>query len=124
MTEKLLRIKPINILKENIQKKESHSVVKEQCSFEEALNQVQKVKFSTHALSRIAGRKIELSEEQMKSLNQAVEKAENKGAKESLILLNDLAFVVSVKNKTVITALEKEKIKEGVFTNIDSAVII
>lgn len=124
MTKEILGIKPINIPKETIQKKEESSLAKKDGSFEQLLNQAQKIKFSAHALSRIAGRKVELSEEQLNNLNKAVEKAETKGAKESLILLNDLAFVVSVKNKTVITALAKEKIKEGVFTNIDSAVIL
>ena len=53
-----------------------------------------------------------------------VEKAQRKGARESLVLLDDVALVISIKNKTVITAVDKEKLKENVFTNIDSAVIV
>lgn len=83
------------------------------------------VKFSQHALQRLDSRKIKLDSSQLAKLSQAVEKAAQKGAKESLILMNDnLAFVVSVKNKTVITAMDGASIKDNVFTNIDSAVII
>lgn len=60
----------------------------------------------------------------MAKLHTAIEKASNKGARESLILMDDLALVVSIKNKTVITAIDGANIKENVFTNIDSAVII
>jgi flagellar operon protein len=59
----------------------------------------------------------------MVSLQRAVSRAEEKGAKDSLVLLRDLAFIVSVKNRTVVTAVDGEHIKENVFTNIDSAVI-
>jgi len=83
------------------------------------------VKFSQHALQRLDSRKIQLDSTQLTKLSQAVEKAAQKGAKESLILMNDnLAFVVSVKNKTVITAMDGANIKDNVFTNIDSAVIV
>lgn len=83
------------------------------------------VKFSQHALQRLNSRKIQLDSTQLSKLSQAVEKAAQKGAKESLILMNDnLAFVVSVKNKTVITAMDGANIKDNVFTNIDSAVIV
>lgn len=83
------------------------------------------VKFSQHALQRLITRNISLSEAEMAKLNGAVEKAAQKGARESLILMNnDLAFIVSVKNKTVITAMDGASIKDNIFTNIDSAVII
>ena len=82
------------------------------------------LKISGHALDRLNRRKIEIKPEDVNLLNQAVSKAEHKGAKESLVLLNDLAFVVSVKNKTIITALQRERLGEGVFTNIDCAVIL
>jgi flagellar operon protein len=83
------------------------------------------VKFSQHALQRLNSRKIELDSSQLSQLSQAVEKAAQKGAKESLILMNNsLAFVVSVKNRTVITAMDGESLKDNVFTNIDSAVIV
>lgn len=82
------------------------------------------LKFSAHALSRIQTRKIYLTREELGRLNQAVAKADEKGARESLVLLSDRAFVVSVKNRTVITAIESEGLKDKIFTNIDSAVIV
>ncbi|HWR05341.1 TIGR02530 family flagellar biosynthesis protein [Sporomusa sp.] len=95
-------------------------------SFNQILEQeIAGVKFSQHALQRLNSRKIQLDSSQLSKLNQAVDKAAQKGAKESLILMSDnLAFVVSVKNKTVITAIDGASIKDNVFTNIDSAVII
>lgn len=83
------------------------------------------VKFSQHAKQRLESRNIRLSSADIEKLNGAVEKAATKGAKESLVLMNnDLALIVSVKNKTVITAMDGASIKDNVFTNIDSAVIV
>ncbi|WP_312421780.1 TIGR02530 family flagellar biosynthesis protein [Anaerospora hongkongensis] len=82
------------------------------------------VKFSQHALQRLQSRNIKLDETAMDKLSGAVDKAAQKGAKESLILMNNLALVVSVKNRTVITAMDEASMKENVFTNIDSAVIV
>lgn len=95
-------------------------------SFTEVLEkELTQVKFSQHALQRLQTRNIKLDSSELDKLNQAVKKAAQKGAKESLILMNnDLAFVVSVKNKMVITAMDGASIKDNVFTNIDSAVII
>jgi flagellar operon protein len=82
------------------------------------------VSFSGHALERMRRRDLKLTSEQMGKLNSAVEKAARKGARDSLILLDSMAFVVSIKNRTVITAIDGEQMKENVFTNIDSAVIV
>ena len=94
--------------------------------FEQVLNQaLGGVKFSQHATQRLQTRKINLTQTQMNQLNNAVDKAAQKGAKESLILMDkDLALVVSVTNRTVITAMDGASIKDNVFTNIDSAVIV
>lgn len=93
--------------------------------FDQVLNrELTEVKFSQHALERMNSRNIKLNEADLNKLNHAVEKAEQKGARESLILINDTALVVSVKNKTVITAMDGASMKENVFTNIDSAVIV
>lgn len=81
------------------------------------------LKFSAHAEKRLETRKIPLTEADMARLQTAVDKAAAKGAQESLILMNDLALVVSIKNRTVITAIDGASLKENVFTNIDSAVI-
>ena len=82
------------------------------------------VKFSAHAVERLKYRNIELKREDVLRLNEAVEKAQAKGSKESLILLKDLALIVSVKNRMVITAVDGGNIKDNVFTNIDSAGIL
>lgn len=86
--------------------------------------QNRELKISQHAQKRLNTRNIKLTEKHMEKLNYAVDKANQKGIRDSLIIMNDLAFVVNIKNKTVITALDGESIKENVFTNIDGAVII
>jgi flagellar operon protein len=87
------------------------------------INQSEGIKFSRHALERLDARAIKIDKQYLTRLNEAVQRAQAKGAKESLVLLDDLAFVVSVKNNTVITAVDGDSRKENVFTNIDSAVI-
>lgn len=81
------------------------------------------IQWSAHALARLKQRGIELDGTQHARLETAVDKAAAKGAKDALVLLDDTAMVVSVKNRTVITALGMHQAKENVFTNIDSAVI-
>ncbi|MDD2433290.1 MAG: flagellar protein [Clostridia bacterium] len=81
------------------------------------------LKFSRHAQERIENRQIKLEETHLSRLKEAMAKAQTKGARESLILLDDLAFVVSIKNKTVITAVDSDSRRGNVFTNIDSAII-
>lgn len=83
-----------------------------------------KLKLSGHAATRLQSRNIELGADEWKRVMQGVEKAASKGAKESLVVVDDVALVVSVKNRTVITAVDKANLKENVFTNIDSAVIV
>ena len=83
-----------------------------------------KVKFSKHANERLRDRRIDLSAQELAKLDDTVERMAAKGARESLIYMNDLAFVVSVKNRTVITAMDGTSVKENIFTNIDSAAIL
>lgn len=82
------------------------------------------VKISGHAMERLKSRNIELDSVDMKKLTDAIERADSKGARESLLLYKDIAFIASVRNKTIITAIDKESAKDNVFTNIDSAVIV
>lgn len=82
------------------------------------------LKFSKHANARLESRDIKLSEAQMERLEAGVSKAEAKGIKESLVLMDNVALVVNVENKTVVTALETAEAREHVFTNIDGAVVI
>ncbi len=82
------------------------------------------VSFSAHAMRRLSSRGIEPDADVITKLNSAVDKADAKGSKESLVLIDDLAFIVAVKNRTVVTAMDIEQLKEDVVTNIDSAVIL
>lgn len=87
------------------------------------LKQSEPLRWSAHAQERLSASRIELSSSDLVRLNEAVQKASEKGARESLILMDNLALVVSIKNRTVITAIASDRLKENVFTNIDSAVI-
>jgi len=80
------------------------------------------IKFSSHAEKRLQSRDIELTPKHLERLADAVEKAKTKGAKETLMIFEDFSLIVSVKNSTVITAVENAGMRENVFTNIDSAV--
>ncbi len=82
------------------------------------------VKFSGHAQTRLASRQIALSEGDVARLGHAMTQAAAKGSKDSLMLLDKTAFVVSVANRTVITAVAQDALKENIFTNIDSAMIL
>jgi flagellar operon protein len=93
-------------------------------SFAEVLKQrTTGVQFSGHALDRVQRRGIDTSPQTLQRLDGAVQRAAAKGARESVVLLDGTAFVVSVRNKTVITAVDAQSMREHVFTNIDSAVI-
>ncbi|MGI6147955.1 MAG: TIGR02530 family flagellar biosynthesis protein [Limnochordia bacterium] len=81
------------------------------------------IRFSAHAEKRLAARRIHLTPNQIASLEQAVDRLQAKGGRESLIIMGDVAFVVSVRNRTVITAVDGDSMKENVFTNIDSAIV-
>jgi len=79
--------------------------------------------FSAHAQSRMKSRNIHMTTEIMSKLDKAVAGAEKKGSQDTLVLLSNLAFIVNVPNKTIITAMEGKSIKDNIFTNIDSTVI-
>lgn len=100
-------------------------------TFQEILNQKlnspeesSEVKFSKHAVSRLADRKITLSDDQLGRLNEGTQKAGAKGINESLVMVDQLAFIVNIPNKTVITAMDQNETNENIFTNIDGAVIM
>lgn len=82
------------------------------------------VKFSKHAEGRLASRNISLSKEQKQKLGAAVAKADQKGIKDSLIMMDNIALVVNVKSRTVVTAMSNNEAKENVFTNIDGAILV
>lgn len=81
------------------------------------------VKFSRHASERMQSRGISFNPQQLQRLESAIGQINSKGGRESLVMLDDTALVVSVKNDTVVTVVSKDQLKNNVFTNIDSAVI-
>ena len=101
-------------------------------SFEEILQKqqgqgpqtVEAVRFSKHAANRLSDRKIELTDEQLERLNDGTKKAGAKGIRDSLVLVDQLAFIVNTKSNTVITAMDQTEADENIYTNIDGAVII
>lgn len=101
-------------------------------SFEDVLRQqmggmaesTSELKFSKHANMRLEQRDIALSADQSQRLEAGVAKASEKGIKESLVIVDSLAFIVNVPNQTVVTAMDQTESDENVFTNIDGAVII
>ena len=82
------------------------------------------LRFSRHAVERMERRRIRLGADQLSRIQGAVDRAARKGARESLVVLDRHAFVVSVTNRTVVTALDREALREQVVTQIDSAVIL
>ncbi|MBI3535568.1 MAG: flagellar protein [Deltaproteobacteria bacterium] len=89
------------------------------------LNQIKSpLKFSAHAYQRIMDRHIQLDSPLMTKINEAVDKALQKGLEDTLVLTNDAAFIVNTKNRTVVTALDRNSLSGNVFTNIDGAVIV
>jgi flagellar operon protein len=91
--------------------------------FAGALDRAGQLSFSAHATKRIEQRGLTLDASRMQRLEDAVARAASKGSRDSLILLDELALVVSVRSNTVITAMDEASRKEHVFTNIDSVVI-
>jgi flagellar operon protein len=90
----------------------------------QTLLKASELKFSRHAEMRMQQRGITLKPEQLSRIVSAVEAAEAKGAKDSLILYRDIAMIVNVPSKTVVTAIDGGSAEGNVFTQIDSAVVI
>lgn len=101
-------------------------------SFQEILQQKsstektgeRELKFSKHAAGRLTDRNISLTEEQLERLNDGARKAGQKGIKDSLVIVDELAFIVNVPNHTVVTAMDSTETTDNVFTNINGAVIM
>lgn len=98
-------------------------------SFDEILKTKQEaadgeLKFSKHAAFRLTDRNISLTDNQMERLESGTKKASEKGIRESLIIVDQMAFIVNTKSQTVITAMDQEETSDNIFTNIDGAVIM
>ena len=103
----------------------------ESLSFQDILNKTAEnaektagVRFSKHAANRLAERNIELTDNQMERLQEGTMKAGAKGINESLVLVDQLAFIVNIPNHTVVTAMNQTEADENIFTNIDGAVLL
>jgi flagellar operon protein len=108
-----------------VDKAEFDQVFEKALKVPEDLSQVRSpLKFSAHASQRLQDRKIALDTQTMAKVNDAIDKAAAKGVEESLVLTDKAALIVSVKNRTVITALDRQSMSGNVFTNIDGAVIV
>lgn len=81
------------------------------------------LRFSKHAASRLEERDITMSDEQIARLNEGTARAQEKGIKDSLVMVDSLAFIVNIPNQTVVTAMDQMDAKDNIFTNIDGAVI-
>ncbi|MDG5470294.1 TIGR02530 family flagellar biosynthesis protein [Jeotgalibacillus sp. ET6] len=97
-------------------------------SFSEELNgaitQTNSLKISKHANDRLSERRITITDSQWKKVEEKVTEAKSKGIKDSLVLLDQAALIVSIKNGTVITAMGAQDIKEHIFTDIDGTIIL
>ena len=93
-------------------------------SREQNVSGTEELKFSKHATVRLADRGIELTGNQLERLNDGARKAGQKGIRDSLVIVDDLAFIVNVPNKTVVAAMDSRETQENVFTNINGAVIM
>lgn len=82
------------------------------------------INLSKHAQERILLRGIEIGEKEVDGINRAIELAGSKGVRDSLVIVNDKAFVINVPTRTIVTAIEKEDLKNRIFTNIDGVVIL
>lgn len=111
------RINPINS-NSNVELNQFDKILKDKM----ALNE--QIKFSKHATMRLNSRQIEFTDEQIKKLQIGIDKAEEKGIKDSLVLMDQIALVVNVKNRIVVTAIDSNEIEDAIFTNIDGAVIV
>jgi flagellar operon protein len=92
-------------------------------SFENVFqDELSKIKFSAHAKARLNSREISLNDSEISRLESAVSKASDKGANDSLVFLDEKAFIINVPNRTVITVINKNTMESPVITNIDSAI--
>ncbi len=100
------------------------AMLNERLAHKEEQQEESVLQVSKHASHRMAQRGMHLSTELMLSLNEAVEKVRNKGAKDTVMIAKEGAFIINVPNNVIVTAITQEELKDNVFTNIDSAVLI
>jgi len=91
---------------------------------EQSAKNVDNLRFSAHAVDRMKSRGISFAPDMMKNIESAVARAASKGSRDTLVLAGDNALIVSVKNNTVVTVMDRAAMRENVFTNIDSTVVV
>ncbi len=124
-----LQIRPENIKTEKIVNKSRHEINDTlKTTFQSVLNERigndNSLQFSSHATKRINQRNIELTPAHLSRLEEGLGRVKQKGSQSSLLLMDKMAYIVSVRNQTVVTALSKEATQSNVFTNIDSVAIV
>ena len=112
----------------SVAKKQADQAVKEVGAFgtlfQTAVTDDGSISFSSHAKDRLGLRGINLTPEEIQRLSEGISKASSKGAKQSLLVMENKAFIVGVPSRTVITALDADSMRAKVFINIDSAVFV
>ena len=108
----------------DIQHRNDSNKRKTEVNFEDVLNSEKKLKFSAHAQKRMESRNITINSDEMKKIEESVAKLRNKGCQDSVILSQDRAYVISIKNNTVVTIVDEGSLKDSVFTDIDSMTLV
>ena len=108
----------------DIQHRNDSNKRKTEVNFEDVLNSEKKLKFSAHAQKRMESRNITINSDEMKKIEESVAKLRDKGCQDSVILSQDRAYVISIKNNTVVTIVDEASIKDNIFTNIDSMTLV
>lgn len=122
----IVSVEPIGSLikKTVVEEKNTNTDTNFNSILDKAINKNESFVISAHAFERLNDRNITLNKDDMKAINDGINKALAKGCKDSVIIYKDTAYVTSIKNRTVITAVDKENCKQNIFTNIDSVVIL
>lgn len=119
---------PVGDFSELHKKSDTKNLAKDSKSFKEIL-QSEKIKsqgftLSNHCAQRLKERNIEINSEFLSKVNEGINRASEKGSRESLILYKDIALIASIKNRTIITAMNRQEEDVSVITNIDSVVLL
>ncbi|KAB7668644.1 TIGR02530 family flagellar biosynthesis protein [Bacillus sp. B1-b2] len=114
----------IKALKANASTNQSQNVTSFHTHLKQSISSLDKLNISKHANERLQQRGIVIDDEKWKVIEEKVGQAKKMGVKESLVLLNDAALIVSAKNNTVITAMDRQEATEQIFTNINGTIVL
>lgn len=124
MSSSIQQITNVNALKLQRAAVQEQSTGKFGKVLQKTVEEKNKVQFSKHASQRVQERGIEMTDSLLSDLNRAVQKARDKGAKDVVVIGEKGAFIVNVPNNVVVTTMSGTEMKENIFTNIDSAVLM